>query len=122
MNPIPIGWCLAGAGVAVLLGAAGGWTVRDWKRDSEVLASMETAVKSLDQARGTVDRAATAYEQEKQSESVQSMVRESTIREIYKDRPVSVDCAAPDALVGVLGDAVTSANSRASGEPASAVP
>ncbi|WP_232494907.1 hypothetical protein [Novosphingobium kaempferiae] len=96
--------------------------MRDWQRDSEVLASLKTATKNLDAARDVVDRAAGAYEQEKQNASVQSTVRESTIREIYKDRPVSVDCAAPDALVGVLGDAVAAANARASGEPAAAVP
>lgn len=122
MNPIPLSWCLTGAGATLVLGALGGWTVRDWKRDSEVLAGMETAAKNLDAARKTVDTAATAYEQEKPDAVAQSTVRESTIREIYKDRPVSVDCAAPDAVRGVLGDAITAANSRATGQPTAVVP
>ena len=121
MNPIPIGWCLTGAGAAALLGAWGGWTVNDWRHDSEALAAVETAAKKLDAARATVGRAATAYEQEKPIAAAQSSVRESAIREIYKDRPVPADCAMPDAARSVLDNAVDAANARASGQPAAAL-
>ena len=122
MNPIPVSWCLGGALAAAVAGFAGGWTVRDWKRDSEVLAGMETAAKHLEEARQTVDLAATAYEQEKADAQDQSRVRENTIREIYREQVVPADCAAPDAAVRVLDDAVTAANARASGQPAPGLP
>mgnify|MGYP001758581966 FL=1 len=122
MNPIPITWCLAGAGAAALLGAWGGWTVNDWRHDSKALAAVETAAKQLDAARATVDRAATAYEQEKPIAAAQSSVRESTIREIYKDRPAPADCAVPDAARSVLDNAVDAANARAAGQPAPTLP
>jgi hypothetical protein len=121
MNPIPLTWCLAGAGVALLLGGLGGWTVCDWRHDSKTVAAVAKAAKDLDQARGTIDRAATAYEQEKPVADAQSTVRESTIREIYKDRPVNVDCAAPAAAVGLLNDAIAAANARATGQPGATV-
>ena len=122
MNPIPVSWCLGGALVAVVTGFAGGWTVRDWKRDSEVLARMETAAKQLRDATHTVDLAATAYEQEKSDAQAQNRMRENIIREIYREQVVPADCAAPDAAVRVLDDAVTAANARAAGEPAPALP
>ncbi|WP_185928680.1 hypothetical protein [Sphingomonas sp. IC081] len=122
LNPIPIGLCLAGAGVTALLSAWGGWTVNDWRDDSKALAAVETAAKELNAARATVDRAATAYEQEKPIAAAQSFVRESTIREICKDRPVPADCAVPDAARSMLDNAVDAANARASGQLAPALP
>ena len=122
MNPIPITWCLAGAGAAALLGAWGSWTVNNWRHDSQERSDMEAAAKKLDAARAAIDRAATAYEQEKEDAAIQSTVRENTIREIYKDRPVPADCAVPDAARSVLDNAVDAANARASGQPASALP
>ncbi|KQM21526.1 hypothetical protein [Novosphingobium sp. Leaf2] len=81
MNPISLGWLLTGAGAALLAGGVSGWTVRDWKQDSEVLEGVQAAAQKIDAARTNIDRAATAYEQEKQDASIQSTVRESTIRE-----------------------------------------
>lgn len=110
---------MIGGGALLLVGAWGGWTVRDWKRDSEVLKGIEVAGKKLEEAREVVDNAATAYEQEKQVAAAQFAVRENTIREIYRDRPVSTDCAVPDAARSVLDRAVDAANARATGKPAS---
>ncbi|AIT81584.1 hypothetical protein [Novosphingobium pentaromativorans] len=121
MNPIPISWCLGGAAAAALVGAWGGWTVRDWKRDSEVLAGIEKATELVNEQLATIDAAAQAYEQEREDARVQTNVRESTIREIYRDRPVPADCAVGDDVRGVLNDAVRSANARAAGEPAPGV-
>ncbi len=117
-------WVYGAAGLAaVAVGFFGGWTVRDWKRDSEVLQGFEKATEDLNKARETVDLAAGAYEQEKADAVTNTTLRENTIREIYRDAPpVDVDCAVPADAVGVLNDAVGSANARASGKPAPAVP
>ncbi|MCJ2189165.1 hypothetical protein [Novosphingobium beihaiensis] len=122
MNPIPIGWCLGGALAAAVAGGLAGWTVRDWKRDSEVLAEFQSAAKDLKQARETVDHAATAYEQERDDDRARTAVRESTIREIYHDRTVPADCAVPAAAVRVLDQAVDAANARTAGQPAPGLP
>lgn len=122
MNPIPISWCLGGAAASALLGVIGGWTVRDWKRDSEVLAGIKKATEQVDQQRQVIDKAALAYEQERENERFQTNVRESTIREIYRDRPVPADCAVGGDVRGVLDEAVRSANARAAGQPAPGLP
>lgn len=122
MNPIPVSWCAIGGGVLLVLGIAGGWTVRDWKRDSEVLAGLEKAIEKVDAQRGVIDAAAAAYEQEKQDAGVVREGRDTTIREIYRDRVVSPDCAAPPTVSGVLGAAIVDANARAAGQPAPGLP
>ncbi|WP_239026473.1 hypothetical protein [Novosphingobium decolorationis] len=111
---------MAGTITVVTFGA--GWTVRDWKRDAEVLASIEDAAAQVKKQTDRIDVAAATYEKERADADVRSTVRESTIREIYKDRPVSVDCAVPDVARSVLGDAVREANARAAGQSAATVP
>lgn len=122
MNPIPASWFAIGGGVLLALGAWGGWTVRDWKRDAEVLAELKNAADLVNKQRDAINRAAEAYEKERQDAQVQTNVRESTIREIYRDRPVPTDCAAGDDVRSVLDDAVRASNARASGQPATGVP
>lgn len=122
LNPIPISWCLAGGVALLAVGAVGGWTVRDWKRDSEVLAGLKKATEQVEQQRQVIDKAALAYEQERDDARSQIRVRESAIREIYRDRPVPADCAVGDDVRGVLDDAVRSANARAAGQPAPGLP
>jgi predicted RNA-binding Zn ribbon-like protein len=122
MNPIPVTWCLAGALAATVAGVATGWTVRDWKRDSEVLEQFEAAAKNLDAARAVVDQAATAYEKEKQDAVVIREAGASSIRGAYSGRVVPTDCVVVPVAAGVLNDAITAANARAAGKPGSAVP
>jgi hypothetical protein len=116
-------WVYGAVGLTLAaVGFGAGWTVRDWKRDSEVLEGFEQATKDLNTARETVDLAAGAYEQEKADAVTNTTIRENSIREIFRTAPpVDVDCAAPDAAVGVLNDAISAANARASGQPAPAV-
>lgn len=122
MNPIPITWCLAGAGAAAVLGAWGGWTVRDWKRDSEVLKETVAAGEKLEKATKALNEQATSYETNKQSAATETIERTNTVREIYKAQPVPSDCGLPDSAVGVLNSEIEAANSRASGEPIGTVP
>lgn len=120
--PIPPQLLAIGGALAMLAGFIGGWTVRDWKRDSEVLAGMKKTAQQLEQATQRVNTAATAYEQEKPDAQARTSNRESTIREIYHDRVVPADCAAPDGAVRVLNDAIADANARAAGQPAPGLP
>jgi len=116
-------WVYAAAGLtAVALGFAGGWTVRDWKRDSEVLKEVSTAAKKLDDARKTVDTAADAYEKDRQNAQVVERAGNQVIRDTYRERVVPGDCAVAAPAVGVLNDAISAANARAAGQPAAAVP
>lgn len=112
----------AGGLIAVTIGFTGGWVVRDWKHDSEMLAQFENAAKNLDAARVVVADAATAYEQEKQDAVVIREAGEHTIRETYRERVVPADCAVVPAAASVLNDAVAAANARASGQPGAAMP
>lgn len=107
---------------ALLLGALGGWTVRDWKADSDEGKRIEAERVALEKAQGRVDAAADKYEKERQRADQALGQRTNTVREYYKDVPVSADCAVPPPLHGVLAQAVAESNARASGEPKGAVP
>jgi hypothetical protein len=122
MNPIPIGWCLAGAGVAALLGAWGAWTISDWRHDSAALTALNTATADAKKAPKQSRAQGDAYEKDRQDDQVQSTVRESRISTIYRDRPVPADCAVPDDAGSVLDDAIRAANARAAGQPGSGLP
>lgn len=122
MNPIPLSWCLGGAGAAALLGALAGWTVRDWKRDSEVLKGLEKAAQTVDRQRSVIDSAAEAYEKDRQDAGAKATVRETTIREIYGSSAADVRCDPPAGVRSVLNDAVAAANARAAGEPEAGLP
>lgn len=110
-----------GAG-ALLTGLLGGWTVRDWKADSD-----EAKAK---------DRAFTQYQAMTEALADQSLVLEytvqslragerrdrETIREIYRNVEVPADCAVPAAGVSLLNNALDRANAAATGKPVSALP
>jgi len=119
VNPIPIGWCLAGAGAAAILGAWGGWTVSDWRHDSAALVALNTATADAKAAAKNSRAQGDAYEKDKQNDQAQSTVRESRISTIYRDRLVPADCAVPDDAGSVLDNAIRAANARAAGQPGS---
>ncbi|WP_260925425.1 hypothetical protein [Novosphingobium sp. 9] len=116
-------WAYAAGGLALtVVGFGAGWTAQGWHRDSGDLKEVKGTAKDLQKQADRIDAAATTYEQSRQDAGVRSETRTNEIRTIYKDRPVSVDCAAPDAVRSVLDDAVADANARASGQPAPALP
>ncbi|MYL99559.1 hypothetical protein GR702_17485 [Novosphingobium sp. FGD1] len=119
MNPIPIGWCLAGAGAALALGAWGGWTANDWRHDSKALEALANATKAANDSAQHMREQGDRYERDRQDDQAQSTLRESTINTIYRDRPVPADCALPDAAGSVLDDAIAAANARRTGQPGS---
>ncbi|WP_260927326.1 hypothetical protein [Novosphingobium sp. 9] len=115
-------WAYAAGGLALAVAGFGaGWTAQGWHRDSGALKQVQATAKDLQKQTDRIDAAAATYEQSRQDAGVRSETRTNEIRTIYKDRPVSADCAAPDAVRSVLDDAVADANARASGEPAPAV-
>lgn len=122
MNPIPIGWCLAGAGAAALLGAWGGWTVSDWRHDSKAYAALADATKAANESAAYMRAQGDAYEKDRQDDQHQSTVRESTISTIYRDHPVPADCAVPADAGSVLDEAIAGANARRAGQPAGGLP
>ena len=113
----------AGGALALVAGFAGGWTVRDWKADSDGLAAIAKAEKQRDRLQDRVDAAATQYEQWRASAQAGRVETRNTIQEIFRNAPtVPVECAAPDALVGLLDNQVDRANAAAGGQPVAALP
>lgn len=110
-----------GAG-ALLAGLLGGWTVRDWKADSDEAKAKDRAFAQYTALTETLADQSLAYEVLAQSLRAGERRDRETIREIYRDKTVPSDCAVPDAAVGVLSEAVTRANSAAAGKPSSPLP
>lgn len=119
---IPPQFLAAGGAIALVGGFMGGWIACDWKRDSEDLHALKKSTAQIAHSADRIDQSAAKYEQEKPDANARSTQRESTIREIYHDRVVPSDCAAPDTVVRVLNDAVADANARAAGKPAAGLP
>ena len=119
---IPPQFLAVGAAAALLAGFAGGWTVRDWKADSAALAAAQAADKAREALQGTIDANATQYEQWRAAQEPARLETRNTIREIFRDKPIPVECAAPDALVGLLDRKAANASAAARGQPGPAVP
>lgn len=114
-------WLYGGAG-ALLVGALAGWTVRDWKADSDEAEAKEQA---FTQYRALTDELADqslAYEALAQSLRLEERRDRETIREIYRNVEVPAECAAPAGAVSVLNNAVDRANAAATGQPVRTVP
>lgn len=113
---------LYGVGGAALAGAFAGWTVRDWKADSELLAANE-AVQAAYVAKAEAESAA-AIRYEALAQQIRASERSDRleIREIYRDVEVPADCAVPDAGVSVLDNAIQRANAAATGQSLDPVP
>jgi hypothetical protein len=119
INPVMI-YGLAGA---LLIGAASGYKVRDWQCDAAFAKALEKAEKLRVKKQEVVDNVSQTYEIERDQADVVATERINTIREIYKTVPAApVDCAAPDALRGVLESSVRDANAATTGKPSGEVP
>jgi hypothetical protein len=112
-----------GVGGAVLLavGFGGGWSVRDWKADSDTLAAKVEADRARDKAVKAAYDASASFEGERAIIQVEAARAQSTVREIYRDVQVPADCAVrPDGL-RLLDDAIAS-GSPTPREPVAALP
>jgi hypothetical protein len=117
MALIPNPMMLYALGGALILGAASGYKVRDWQCDAAFAKALEKAEKLRVKKQEAIDDVSQTYEFERDQANVVSTERTNTIREIYKTAPaVAADCAAPDALRGLLESSVSDANAAASGK------
>lgn len=120
---IPPQILVVGGGVLLLAGLFGGWTVRDWKADSDTLAATKDAREHEDAARAAIWSRADKREQDRETGAQQLATDRTTIREYYRDAPpVPANCAAPAPVVGVLERAVAAANAAAIGQSVAALP
>lgn len=119
---IPPQFLAIGGAAALLAGFAGGWTVRDWKADSAALKAATAAQAARDALQTTIDANARQYEQWRAAQEPARLETRNTIREIFRDKPIPAECAAPDALVGVLDRAAANASAAARGQPGPALP
>lgn len=99
-----------------------GWSVRGWRCDAALLVERNRAIAAEKALNEHVLGASLEYEQGRAEGLKEAGVRENTIREVYHDIQVPVECEPPAAVVGVLGDAVGKANARIAGKPAATVP
>lgn len=109
-------------GGALLVGALAGWTVRDWKADSDEAKAKEAAFTQYRALTETLADQSLAYEVLAQSLRADERRDRETIREIYRDKIVPAECAADPAVVRLLSEAVTVANATTAGEPRGEVP
>lgn len=108
-------WAYIGGG-ALAAGLLGGWTVRDWKADSDDKAAVEALLEAKDEGYRKLDEQAAGFEQWRSQQDPAKLETRNTIREIYKNAPpISADCATPPAVVRVLETARQRANAAASG-------
>jgi hypothetical protein len=114
-------WLYGGAG-ALLAGALGGWTIRDWKADSDALEAEEKAQAQYIAAVEALADQSLAYETLAQSIRTSERADRETIREIYRDKIVPAECAVPADAVGLLDNAVRDANAAAAGKPSGELP
>jgi hypothetical protein len=117
---IPL-WGYIGSG-ALLAGALGGWTVRDWKADSDELKAEEKAFTQYQALTEALADASLSYEALAQGIRANERTDRETIREIYRNVQVPAECAVPAAGVSVLDNAVREANAATTGKPVSALP
>ena len=107
---------------AALAGALGGWTVRDWKADSDALeADRKAQIEYVAVVQSLADQSL-AYETLAQTLRASERTDRETIREVYRNVQVPSACAADPAVVQLLAKAVTDANAAASGQSGGNVP
>jgi hypothetical protein len=118
---IPPLWLYGGAG-ALLAGALAGWTVRDWKADSDALKAEESAFKQYTALTDALADQSLAYEVLAQSLRAEERRDRETIREIYRDRQVPAVCDVPVDALRVLDNAIERANSATPRQPSGTLP
>ena len=119
----PLAWLQIGGGAALLIGSAlAGWTIRDWKADSDTLEAQEAAQERYDALAQNLADKSLAYEELAQGIRANERTDRTTIQEIYREVKVPGDCAVPDGVSSVLDNAVREANAATTGKPSGPMP
>lgn len=106
------------AAIAIIIGVAAGWKVRDWQCDAAYAKAFDKAEKQRRELQGKIDDISTVYQIERDKADVVVSRQTQTIREIYKTVPnVPADCAVDVRVFGMLESSVANANANASGKP-----
>lgn len=92
----------AALAVALALGFWGGWRIRAWQADAEKLLAMNAAAEARQILQQQLQ--AKSAELETVRAELDARMQNTTvkIREIYRDRPIPSDCAAPPAARSLL--------------------
>jgi hypothetical protein len=106
----------------LLAGALAGWTVRDWKADSDALEAENKAHSQFVAMSEALADQSLQLEVVTQSIRAQERTDRETIREVYRNVQVPANCAVPAAGVSVLNNATDRANAASAGKPLSALP
>jgi len=114
INPL-FGYIAAGA---LVVGAIGGWKVRDWQCDAAYAKALEKSEAQRREMQETINELSASYQAEQDKAYGLVAGKTQTIREIYKTLPaVPIDCAPNTTVVGMLEGSVRDANAAASGKP-----
>lgn len=112
-----------GGALAIVAGFLGGWTVRDWKADSDALAAVKKTDQLRDKMQGKLDASADSYERGRAAAGPAQLETRNTIREIYRNAPpIPVVCSIPDDVAVLLENARQRANAAATGQSGGTVP
>jgi len=119
-------WPVSGyiAAAALALGVLGGWTVRDWKADSDISAFNDKLEKARAQQEQRYDDLATTYEAQRSASRTNSQKANTRIKEIYRNVPAPpAVCDPPAAALQLLDASIADANTAAAtGELGSGLP
>lgn len=115
---LPI-WGYVGAG-ALAVGLLGGWTVRDWRAESQIAAIHAELQEARNEQLARADQSAANYETQRATIQRDIIRLPAEVRTIYETVTVPAACEpSPDAL-RLLDRAISGAN--APGEPETALP
>lgn len=100
-----IGYVAAGS---ILIGAIGGWTVRDYKADADIAKIERQLREAQDKQRALADKASSEYERGKAERTTATQRTQDKIREVYRDIEVPADCEPPGDALRLLDEAIAS--------------
>lgn len=109
---LPVWWKPALAAVALSGAFLGGWTVNGWRHEAKQADALREQQAAFQRQLAKQHEIAAEYEAEREAGRIEHHVRENTIREIYRDVPVSPDCEPPADALRVLDEAINAANQR----------
>jgi hypothetical protein len=113
---IPLQVYAGGALLLTVVGFGAGWTVRDWKADSDQLGAVKAGIERGKEQQELADYRAGRYEDQRHEAQQQSILRDTEIRTIYRDVEVPSECEPPAAALLVLDNAAASASAQAAGQ------